>query len=126
MAIYSSLSLYHRQKYPGQSALPRFSVLILFQVLLEELDEFVEGDVIVVAAVIEIRMGCDRDFLGDVLEPRVLRGTFLHLQDEMATRIYGPQENRVAVPFSDEDATAQYYLICKKENQKRLAALLAH
>lgn len=44
---------------------------------------------------------------------------------DLTLRIYGPQENRVAVPFSDDDATAHYYVICKKENQKRFAALLA-
>ena len=43
---------------------------------------------------------------------------------DLAMRWSGKPENRVVIPVLDPEATAVYYFICKKENCKKLAALM--
>ena len=42
---------------------------------------------------------------------------------DLTLRLYGPQENRVAVPFSDPEATVHYYAVFHQKDRRRFEHL---
>ena len=44
---------------------------------------------------------------------------------DLTLRLYGPQENRVAVPFSDPEATVHFYAVFHKKDRRRYEQLLS-
>ena len=43
---------------------------------------------------------------------------------DLAMKWSGKPENRMVIPISDPEATAVYYFLCKKEDKKKLSALI--